>query len=439
MVGGTRARAAGAFLLDFSLIALATVGALVLRENFDVSQARWDAFVPYAVATAIAACVIIPLFSLDKCVWRFSSTADYSRISVAVMALVIFAVCLTFTFNRLEGVARSLPLLQVLLAAMALVMARVLVREHHKARSKGAKRATPLQVKPDEKDAENVLLVGLSRVGDTYLQAIEDFAPRRLKVVGLLGRKARHVGRRIGAHEVLGVPENLEDVIQDLEVHGITLDRIAVAIPFYALPAEARSALLRIERSGAIQVQFLIDQLGLGKDEPQGATPREDCIIAEPPSDRLALDNTMLRTNATRLYWPVKRAFDICGALILLAIAAPLMLVLSAILIPAIGSPIVFWQQRPGLNGRPFRLYKFRTMAGAHSADGQRLSDEQRTFALGSFMRRTRLDELPQLFNILRGDMSFVGPRPLLPRDQSVQRTTGHRTDAPDLSGPCEG
>ena len=119
-----------------------------------------------------------------------------------------------------------------------------------------------------------------------------------------------------------------------------------------------------------------------------------------------------------RPYWLVKRVLDFTGALALLVFLAPVVLFVATLVAIDVGLPICFWQQRPGRYGRPFRLYKFRTMAAAHDERGERLPDEERLTAIGDFLRRTRLDELPQLFNILVGEMSFVGPRPLLPVDQ---------------------
>jgi lipopolysaccharide/colanic/teichoic acid biosynthesis glycosyltransferase len=110
------------------------------------------------------------------------------------------------------------------------------------------------------------------------------------------------------------------------------------------------------------------------------------------------------------------------------------MLIASFLVAASLGVPILFWQQRPGLGGRPFRLYKFRTMRAAHDSEGRRLSESERTSRIGNALRRLRFDELPQLYNILRGEMSFVGPRPLLPRDQSAA-TQARLLVRPGLTG----
>ena len=109
-----------------------------------------------------------------------------------------------------------------------------------------------------------------------------------------------------------------------------------------------------------------------------------------------------------------KRAIDIAVAGVTLAVSAPLLLGLAAAVRLTMGSPVLFRQTRPGRKGKPFRMLKFRTMRDTRGASGELLSDAERVTRLGRFLRSTSLDELPELFNVLRGEMSLVGPRPLL-------------------------
>jgi len=110
----------------------------------------------------------------------------------------------------------------------------------------------------------------------------------------------------------------------------------------------------------------------------------------------------------------LKRSVDLCVAALGLIVTAPALLLLTIAVKTRLGSPVFFVQTRPGFRGRPFRMLKFRTMTDARDARGNLLPDGARLTPFGRFLRSTSLDELPELWNVLMGDMSLVGPRPLL-------------------------
>lgn len=110
----------------------------------------------------------------------------------------------------------------------------------------------------------------------------------------------------------------------------------------------------------------------------------------------------------------MKRVFDLIVAMVILSLAWPIILITAVLVRVNLGSPVLFRQQRPGLHGRPFYIYKFRTMSQARDERGELLPDANRMTALGLLMRKFSLDELPQLLNVLKGELSLVGPRPLL-------------------------
>lgn len=112
----------------------------------------------------------------------------------------------------------------------------------------------------------------------------------------------------------------------------------------------------------------------------------------------------------------IKRIFDVIVALILLVILSPVMLIVWAWVSIRLERPAIFRQQRPGRDGKPFEMVKFKTMISAVDADGNTLPDDQRMTKLGTLLRKSSLDELPELWNVLKGEMSLVGPRPLLMR-----------------------
>lgn len=137
------------------------------------------------------------------------------------------------------------------------------------------------------------------------------------------------------------------------------------------------------------------------------------------------------------MYKYIKRFFDIVSSLIAIIVLSPVLVVTAILVRTKLGSPVLFTQERPGKNEKIFTLYKFRTMTDERDENGELLSDEIRLTKFGKFLRSTSIDELPELFNILKGDMSVIGPRPLLveylPRYNAHQRRRHEVT--PGLSG----
>lgn len=111
-----------------------------------------------------------------------------------------------------------------------------------------------------------------------------------------------------------------------------------------------------------------------------------------------------------------KRVFDFIGAILLIIIFSPVFVVISTLIFIKLGSPVLFTQKRLGFKEKIFKVYKFRSMTNAKDEEGHLLSDKDRLTKFGKFLRTSSLDELPQLLNIIRGDMSFIGPRPLFVR-----------------------
>ena len=127
----------------------------------------------------------------------------------------------------------------------------------------------------------------------------------------------------------------------------------------------------------------------------------------------------------------MKRSLDVVVSLVAIVALSPLLIASALAVWMRFGHPILFTQIRPGFKGIPFRIFKFRTMLEAEDSDGSPERDEERLTPFGRFLRRTSLDELPELFNVLQGDMSLVGPRPLLP--QYLPRYTAEQARRHDV------
>jgi lipopolysaccharide/colanic/teichoic acid biosynthesis glycosyltransferase len=398
----------GLLLLDLCLIVFATVSALALRENFEISLGSVQSLLPYLGATVTVAAPVLSALGLNRGIWRLSSMADYVRVVAAALVSVLAAIALGFTLNRLDGVARSLPILQAVLIVCTLVGARVLMRLRNRACYPASVEGLGVR--------DTVLVVGLDGITELYLGWVAKLARERVKIAGVLACSERYTGQLVHQHPILGTPDQVRSILRDLEVHGVLVHRIVVTVAFDKLSSDAQEALLEVEKSSNIRLELFADRVGFDETDERATAPaREPSKNGKTVFSRSAID---LEALARGPCWRVKRALDVVFALALSVATAPLMLLVALMVVVDVGRPVTFWQQRPGASSRPFKLYKFRTMAAAHDWQGRRIPDENRSSAIGRFLRRTRFDELPQLYNILIGDMSFVGPRPLLPADQ---------------------
>ena len=249
-------------IIDIGLILLATLFAVILRDNFEISHLRLASLAPFFALTAASAAFLLPSFGVTRGIWRFTTLPDYLRISGAITATVLCSVVLMFVYNRLEGVPRSLPFLQFNVAMIIVIGLRVVYRLHHNARQRKRQKFAPLKV-IDEPAHKTVLLVGLSLLTEAYLQSVAEFAPHGVRVAGILGRKDRHVGRLVASHKVLGLPEHLDRVLDELEVSGIVVDRIVITTSSSLLSREGREAIAAVRRRRSIQFSILLKSLAL--------------------------------------------------------------------------------------------------------------------------------------------------------------------------------
>ncbi|MHC4939246.1 MAG: TIGR03013 family XrtA/PEP-CTERM system glycosyltransferase [Planctomycetota bacterium] len=241
-----------------------------------------------------------------------------------------------------------------------------------------------------------VLMLGLGRRAQRTAREMLDERSRECDVVGFLAEKEEERGWRIGSRPVLGLMADLESVVTDQRV-----DRVVVALSDRrkGMPLDA---LLRVRLSGVEVVEE-----PRVHEEIAGKLPVEDLrpswLIFSDGFSRGALS---------------KRLFDLVAALVGLAIGAPIMLLAAIAVRVSSPGPVFFKQVRVGRGGREFTLVKFRTMrvdAEKEGAPQWAQRADPRVTPVGRFLRSTRLDEMPQMFNVLQGSMSFVGPRPERP------------------------
>jgi lipopolysaccharide/colanic/teichoic acid biosynthesis glycosyltransferase len=386
--------------------------ALYLRDIDIQSNADWSVIANYWVLSAGFAILAFFAFRLQDGMTRYFSVHEALDIAEAVLFAELMTFAVLFTLTRLDGIPRSMPLVHGLLLAGGLLAARVFVRIV----------ASEDNEPPEHQSRrERIILIGANRFASSFIQLLNVYAPQQQRVIAVLDENAAMIGRAIAGVQVLGAPHELEAIVSEFAIHGIGTDRIVIAGEADFLSAPVLHEVERICKKRQIELTFLPRMIGVSERKPTTAA-----VISKPVESDPAL--------ALPAFFRLKRWIDIVGSLTLIVLFLPLLVLAGVLVLLDVGPPIFFWQERLGRKSRPFLIYKFRTLKAPFDSTGHLTTGSRRPSAVGRFLRATRLDELPQLLNVLFGEMSMIGPRPLLPEDQP-ENTSIRLSVRPGISG----
>jgi lipopolysaccharide/colanic/teichoic acid biosynthesis glycosyltransferase len=389
----------GLSVLDMGWAAAVPLVALVIRDapilyysNFDLGRFWLISFAACLVAFAA--------FRLHQQLPRYFGIKDALAIAKATVFAEFIIFFAMFFMTRLDGVPRSTLVIHALLISGGLILSRLLIRL--------IRTDSTIQSEAGAADAEHIVLIGANGISAAFVRLLDSIAPGKRHVVAVLDDSPRLKGRSMAGIAVAGSIGHLASLIDEFKVHGVRIDRVLVAGSQESLPALTMEAVRSICADEELALDFLPDLFGMGsRQEPAMSKPSPEAVPNFAPST----------------YFRFKRGVDIVLAASMMLLFAPVFLTVVILAYLDVGAPVVFWQRRLGCKGQPFRLRKIRTLRAPYDARGRALPNEERLSAFGRFLRRSHLDELPQLLNVLVGDMSLIGPRPLLPRDQPEDPT----------------
>lgn len=375
---------------DVLCVLAAGPAAFLLRDpSLLEGQFYWQAIV-YCGASSLVGLAMLYLFHLGKNIGDFVSIREVQLVVAVSLATTASTSLVLFVITRLDYVPRSLPPVYFLVLTGFMLALRVFATKRRELREQaGFRRVT---------NPEHVLLVGSNQLAWFYLRMVNTFDRGRTTIVGILDEDPALFGRSLMGHTVLAPPKELRRLVVEFGVHGVNVARVLIAANRSAGP-EVWSEVEGVCRELSIEVEYLGDKLGIELEQLES----DDPVAPLPPQ---------------RAYFRTKRVLDLVIAVAMVVVFLPILAVVAAGVAADIGWPVVFWQKRDGRHGHAFLIYKFRTLHAPFDSHGNFVEEADRTSRFGLFLRRTRLDELPQLWNVIVGDMAFVGPRPLLPVDQ---------------------
>jgi lipopolysaccharide/colanic/teichoic acid biosynthesis glycosyltransferase len=388
--------------------------ALYLRDADILSRGDWTAVAYYTGMSAGFALLAFLVLRIQDGMTRHFSVHEALDIVEAVLFAELMTLAALFTLTRFDGIPRSMPLIHGLLLAGGLIGMRMFIR---------MVRGEPDSAGSYAARSERIIVIGGNRFAAGFIQLLNAYAPQRQPVIAVLDGDMRMVGRAVSGVQVFGAPHDLDSVIAEFAIHGVNTDRVVVAGEADAMSEAVLHEVERVCQKRQIELAFLPRLLGATKwrAAANGANGAHDPALAAASANgahSAALSAAPAFAGVASTYFRFKRAIDIAGALVLIVLLLPILIVGGILVLVDIGPPVFFWQERQGWKGRAFLMYKLRTLRAPFDADGKPVLANRRPSRVGRFLRATRMDELPQLLNVLLGEMSLIGPRPLLPEDQ---------------------
>jgi len=379
--------------------------ALALRDPAILEQSDgFGDFGPayqYAFTTIFFAFLSFLVFRISDGMSHLFSVHDVLAVCGAVTTTVASSSVTLFVLTRMEGVPRSTPLVYALVLGSGLVFARTMARYSRSERSPNEELEETPSLMPQH--VRRVLLIGADRFAAATIKLVNCQRPRTTLVVAALDPRMHFQGRAISGVKIIGRVEELEAIVDEYQVHGVDIDEVWLSDDAAALPPEAMTRLSEQCQNRGLKLKPIAAALNLEPSVQEERRLDEAALVGE-------IDLSP--------YFKLKRAMDVLASASLLIALAPLATITACLVLYDVGAPLLFWQQRIGRNGRKFLLYKFRTYHAPFDRSGKKIAPEDRLSRLGRVIRAARLDEIPQLLNVLVGDMSLIGPRPLLPVDQ---------------------
>jgi len=373
------------------LLALYLSNALILASK-DFSEVTL-----YCAVSLVFSIVAFLLFRVHDGMSRYFSVHDALDILKAAGFSQLLTTVALFTVTRLDGIPRSTPIYQALILAGGLVTIRAIAQalQNGNSATNGHNHAA----------RENIIMIGATHLSSLYIKLLETVSPGERRIIALLDDRPQLVGRSMAGIRILALPHHLKSVIDEFDVHGIHTDRVIIGDETNSLAEDELKHIREVCDQNEIGLDFVQQLIGLS-ELPLAVQEKSERKPIPAPKFELPL------------YFRVRPFFDSFAALALIVLLSPLLVIGSALALFDIGPPVLFWQQRIGLGGRRFLLHKFRTMHAPYDWRGNPQTNRNKLSVIGRLMRQTRLDELPQLLNVLVGDMALIGPRPLLPEDQ---------------------